>query len=234
MSADLVVEDLDVSYGRATAVAGVSLTAPAGSVTALVGPNGAGKSSLLLAISGAVAAKGRILVGGIDVAAMPARERTQAGIALVPQGRQLFPRISVVDNLRVFAEHLRLPRSAVDSALDRFPVLRERADRLAGVLSGGEQQMLAVSRALLGEPELLLLDEMATGLAPAVVQRLAETAVALARSGVAVLLAAPELGMQRRIVDRGYVLVRGQIVSEETGAALEDAYRRSLGIGAGS
>ena len=231
MSHELRVEGLSVRYGHASAVAGVDLTAPGGTVTALVGPNGAGKSSLLLAAYGSVAATGRVFLDGDDVSRLKPAARARAGIAIVPQGRQLFPRLNVADNLQVMAELLRLPRSAVDTALDRFPILRTRLRSLVGVLSGGEQQMLVVSRALMGSPRVLLLDEMMTGLAPLIVQELLTTVTDLARDGVAVLMAEPALGAVRPAVARGYVLVRGGLVatSEDGGEPLDKAYRTAIG-----
>ena len=162
--------------------------------------------------------------------------RARRGIAVVPQGRRLFPRLSVRDNLRVMAETLKLPGQAVETALDRFPNLKERARVPAGVLSGGEQQMLVVSRALMGTPRVLLLDEMMTGLAPRIVHELAATVRDLARDGVAILLAEPAMGILSASVTRGYVLIRGEIVAseEEGGRALEQAYQGALGMQVGS
>jgi branched-chain amino acid transport system ATP-binding protein len=233
MAHELVARDVVVRYGKATALAGVSLSAPGGVVTAVVGPNGAGKSSLLLAVYGSVrAASGTVEVDGTDVSRLRATDRARAGIALVPQGRQLFPRLTVRENLQLMADLLKLDRGTVDEALDRFPILRQRARSLAGVLSGGEQQMLVVSRSLMGAPRVLLLDEMTTGMAPLVVEQLAETVAGLARdAGTAVVLAEPSLGAIRRIVDRGVVLVRGEIVATAAGPqALDDAYRAALGV----
>jgi len=229
---ELRIEGLSVRYGHASALNEVSVTARGGVVTAVVGPNGAGKSSLLLAAYGSVPATGRVYLDGEDVTRLRPAARARAGIAVVPQGRQLFPRLNVADNLRVMAEMLRLPSSAVDEAVDRFPILRTRMRSLVGVLSGGEQQMLVVSRALMGSPRVLLLDEMMTGLAPLVVRELARTISTLARQGVAVLLAEPALGALQRVVDRGYVLVRGEIVAEVDGggAALGDAYSAAIGV----
>ncbi len=228
----LSTEHLGVRYRQAAAVVDVTMSVPAGKVTGLVGPNGAGKSSLLLAIYGSVPATGRLLLDGVDVSRLGAVARLRAGIALAPQGRQLFPRLTVRDNLRVMAELLRLPSSAVDEALDRFPILRSRVRSLAGVLSGGEQQMLVVTRSLMGEPRILLLDEMATGLAPVVVENLADTVARLVGRGVAVLLAAPDIGAIGRIVDRGYVLLRGEIVAtvENGGDRLARAYEAAMGV----
>ncbi|MCW3820300.1 ATP-binding cassette domain-containing protein [Micromonospora sp. DR5-3] len=229
---ELTIEGLSVRYGHASALNKVSITAQGGAVTAIVGPNGAGKSSLLLAAYGSVPATGKVYLDGEEITRLRPAARARAGIGVVPQGRQLFPHLNVADNLRVMAELLRLPHSAVDEAVDRFPILRTRLRSLVGVLSGGEQQMLVVSRALMGSPRVLLLDEMMTGLAPLIVRELAATVSTLAGEGVAVLLAEPALGVLRRIVDRGYVLVRGEIVAEvnDGGAALDDAYSAAIGV----
>jgi branched-chain amino acid transport system ATP-binding protein len=229
---ELRVDGLTVRYGRAAALTGVTLTVPGGAVTAVVGPNGAGKSSLLGAAYGSVSAAGQVFLDGTEVSRLGAARRARAGIAIVPQGRQLFPRLNVRDNLQVMAELLRLPRSAVDEAIDRFPILRTRLRSLVGVLSGGEQQMLVVSRALMGSPRVLLLDEMMTGLAPLVVAQLAQTVAGLARDGVAVLLAEPSIGAVRTVIDRGYVVVRGSLVdaTEDGGTALDHCYRAAMGV----
>ncbi|WP_432993597.1 ABC transporter ATP-binding protein [Dactylosporangium sp. CA-233914] len=231
-SHELRLEGLTVRYGHASAVTALDLTAPGGRVTALVGPNGAGKSSALLAAYGSVAATGKVFLDGEDVSRLKPAARARAGIAVVPQGRQLFPKLNVADNLQVMAELLRLPRSAVDTAIDRFPILRTRLRSLVGVLSGGEQQMLVVSRALMGSPRVLLLDEMMTGLAPLIVQELLRTVTQLARDGVAVLMAEPALGAVRGAVDGGYVLVRGEVVatSEDGGKALDAVYQSKMGV----
>ncbi|GGM54497.1 ABC transporter ATP-binding protein [Dactylosporangium sucinum] len=232
MSHELRLEGLRVRYGHASAVTGLDLVAPGGVVTALVGPNGAGKSSALLAAYGSVPSTGRVLLDGEDVSRLKPAARARAGIAVVPQGRQLFPKLNVADNLQVMAELLRLPRSAVDTAIDRFPILRTRLKSLVGVLSGGEQQMLVVSRALMGSPRVLLLDEMMTGLAPLVVQELLRTVTGLAKEGVAVLMAEPALGAVRGGISRGYVLVRGEVVAqtEDGGRALDDLYQGKMGV----
>ncbi|HEY8523668.1 MAG TPA: ATP-binding cassette domain-containing protein [Acidimicrobiales bacterium] len=234
MAHELVARGVSVRYGKATALTDVALEAPGGTVTAVVGPNGAGKSSLLLALYGSVRASGTVTVDGEDVSRMKATERARAGIAIVPQGRQLFPRLTVRENLQLMADLLKLHRGTVDEALDRFPILRRRAKNLAGVLSGGEQQMLVVSRSLMGSPRVLLLDEMTTGLAPLVVEELADTVAVLARKqGTAVVVAEPSLGPVGRVVDRGVVLVRGEVVATATGAdALDDAYRAAMGVSA--
>jgi branched-chain amino acid transport system ATP-binding protein len=231
MSSPLEVVNLTVRYGRATAVDSVSFCIEGGGLHVVVGPNGAGKSSLLRAIYGSVGATGKVLLDGQDLSSMSAMRRLKAGVALVPQGRQLFKRMTVRENFEVMAEVLGAGRVEVDRALDRFPILRARSRQLAGVLSGGEQQMVAVARALMGKPKVLLLDEMATGLAPPIVLSLIATAEALAAEGVAVLLAAPSIGAVRDHIAKGFVMLRGRIVGEETGGvALDDAYQTKMGL----
>lgn len=228
---DLVVQDLSVLYGKATAVEHASLVAPAGKITAIVGPNGAGKSSLALGVYGSIESKGTIRLGDADLTAMDTISRARAGLAIVPQGRQLFPRLTVRENLQVLAEILKIDKSEVELALDRFPILRERESRLAGVLSGGEQQMLVVSRALMGSPQALILDEMMTGLAPKIVTELLNTIIDYAKQGAAVLILDPALGPLRRGIDRGYVLVRAQLSDEHQGAEkLDAAYQQAMGV----
>ena len=231
MTADLTVTDLSVTYGKATAVEAASFLVPAGTITAIVGPNGAGKSSLALGLYGSIAATGGITLGDKALNGLPSIGRARAGLAIVPQGRQLFPKLSVRDNLQVMAEMLALKKVAVEEALDRFPVLRERQNRLAGVLSGGEQQMLVVSRALMGNPNCLILDEMMTGLAPKIVAQLAETVRSIADAGASVLLVDPSLGPLKHIVDRGYVIMRAQLSEEHADVmSLDAGYQRAMGV----
>lgn len=232
MSHEIRIEDLRVSYGRATALRGIDLVAAGGAVTGLVGPNGAGKSSALLAVYGSVASSGKVIVDGEDVSRLKAAERARRGISIVPQGRQLFAHLTVRENLQVMAEMLKLKSAAIDEALDRFPILHERIRSLAGVLSGGEQQMLVVTRALMASPRVLLLDEMMTGLAPMIVQQLANTFQGLANEGVAVILAEPAIGALHRQIGRGYVLIRGEVVAtdETGGAGLDHAYQAAVGV----
>lgn len=228
---DLIVTNLSVLYGRATAVEQASFTAPGGKITAIVGPNGAGKSSLALGVYGSIAASGDVTLGGEQLGSLDAIGRARAGVSIVPQGRQLFPRLTVRENLQALAEILKLAQTEVDAALDRFPILRERENRLAGVLSGGEQQMLVVSRALMGEPRALILDEMMTGLAPKIVSELLDTIITARNAGVAVLLLDPSLAPIKRAVDRGHVLMRAQLGPEVVGAdALDKAYQRTMGV----
>lgn len=229
----LQIRDLTVRYGKALAVDAVSFDAAPGSITAVVGPNGAGKSSCLNAIYGGVASSGQVLLDGEELGRMTAMQRARHGVALVPQGRQLFMRMSVRENLEVMARLLEAGDADIEAGLDRFPILRDRSRRLAGVLSGGEQQMLAVSRALMGKPRVLLLDEMVTGLAPLIVRELVETAVRMAAQGAVVLVAEPSIGAVRERIDRGYVMLRGEIVADATdGAELDKAYQRHMGLAA--
>ncbi|MFF5257778.1 ABC transporter ATP-binding protein [Actinomadura viridis] len=231
MSHELSVSGLSVRYGDSVAVSDVSLTFPGGAVSAVVGPNGAGKSSLLLAAYGSVASTGRVTLDGEDVSGLGAARRSGRGLALVPQGRQIFPTMTVRENVQVMADTLGLPGGEVETTLDRFPVLRERARALAGVLSGGEQQMLAVSRALMGSPKALLLDEMSTGLAPLIVAELMDTARRLADEGTAVVVVEPSIGAVRDRIDRGYVLLRGRASEPvDGGRALEAAYQHAMGV----
>ncbi|KAB2811712.1 ABC transporter ATP-binding protein [Pimelobacter simplex] len=231
----LEIAGLSVRYGGALAVDDIALSVPPGQVTALVGPNGAGKSSAVLATCGTVRSTGEVRLDGERVDGWSPGRRTRAGLALVPQGRQLFSRLTVRENLLIGADQLRLPARSVAAAEERFPILAERRSSLAGVLSGGEQQMLAVARALMGRPRALLLDELVTGLAPLIVQQLATTVRALADDGLAVLVAAPDLVGLRDVVDRGYVLVRGRVVAEVEGGhrPLQSAYERALGLAVG-
>ncbi|MBU2696296.1 ABC transporter ATP-binding protein [Pimelobacter sp. 30-1] len=231
----LEIAGLSVRYGGALAVDDIALSVPAGRVTALVGPNGAGKSSAVLAACGTVRSTGQVRLDGERVDGWSPGRRTRGGLALVPQGRQLFSRLTVRENLLIGADQLRLPARSVAAAEERFPILGERRGSLAGVLSGGEQQMLAVARALMGSPRALLLDELVTGLAPLIVQQLATTVRTLADDGLAVLVAAPDLVGLRDVVDRGYVLVRGRVVAEvEDGhRPLQTAYERALGLAVG-
>ncbi|CAM2980791.1 ABC transporter ATP-binding protein [Prescottella defluvii] len=227
----LDVKDLRVRYGSAVAVDGVSFTATAGTVTAIVGPNGAGKSSLFGAVYGSVRGTGEVSVDGRRVDALSALQRVREGFAYVPQGRQLFMKMSVLENLQVGADLQGLKKDAVESAFERFPVLRERARSYAGVLSGGEQQMLVLGRALLSTPKVLLLDEMMTGLAPKIVAELRSLVGDLAAEGVTVLVAEPSLAALKPVVQRGYVMQRGRIIDTRPDAdSLDAAYKQSMGV----
>ena len=227
----LELDRVTVRYGSAVAVREVSLAAPAGEVTAIVGPNGAGKTSLAGSIYGSVPATGTIRFDGREIQKLSALDRVRSGFAYVPQGRQLFMRMSVRENLRVGADLLGLKAEAVETAFERFPILRERSESYAGVLSGGEQQMLVLGRALLETPKVLLLDEMMTGLAPKIVAELRALVGGLAAEGVTVIVTEPALTALKSVVDRGYVMQRGELVREcDSAATLDNAYKQSMGV----
>jgi len=227
----LELDRVTVRYGSAVAVRDVSLVAPAGEVTAIVGPNGAGKTSLAGSIYGSVPATGTIRFDGREIQKLSALDRVRSGFAYVPQGRQLFMRMSVRENLRVGADLLGLKAEAVETAFERFPILRERSESYAGVLSGGEQQMLVLGRALLETPKVLLLDEMMTGLAPKIVAELRALVGGLAAEGVTVIVTEPALTALKSVVDRGYVMQRGELVREcDSAATLDNAYKQSMGV----
>ena len=223
MSELLRVEALEAAYGRVRALRGVDLEVRSGELVALVGSNGAGKSTLLRTLSGVhPALAGRVLYRGADVTRAPVHERVAGGIILVPEGRQVFGILTVEDNLRLGA-HTR-PRREIDDGLDRvfrlFPVLAERRRQRAGTLSGGEQQMLAIGRGLMGRPTLLLLDEPSMGLAPRLVAALFEVIVSLRAGGVTMLLVEQNAHAALSIADRGYVLETGRITLEGPGPEL--------------
>lgn len=223
----LEAADIQVRYGAVEAVRSAAIRLERGAVTALVGPNGAGKSSLIEAVVGSArGARGVVSLDGRRIDGLDACGRARAGLAVVPQGRQVFPRLSVWENLRVLADAVGIPPAAVADAIERFPNLVERRDKPAGVLSGGEQQMVALARALMLKPRVLLLDEPALGLAPIVVAELSGTIAALADEGMAILVAEPSIRLIRQRIARGYVMIRGRIVAEA--GNLADLERRYL------
>jgi len=227
----LEIEDLRVHYGAVEAVHGVSFEVSAGEVTALIGANGAGKSSTLAAISGLVPVDGRIRFEGRDIAGAPAHSIVRAGIVQVPEGREILARMTVEENLLMGLRGR--DRSDLSSAYQRFPILRERRALPAGSLSGGEQQMLAIARALLARPRLLLLDEPSLGLAPLIVKRVFDTLSDLKRQGVTMLLVEQNALRALRLADRAYVMELGRLVVRGTGQELlrdEGVARTYLGL----
>jgi branched-chain amino acid transport system ATP-binding protein len=227
----LEIEDLRVRYGAVEAVHGVSFEVSAGEVTALIGANGAGKSSTLAAISGLVPVDGRIRFEGRDIAGAPAHSIVRAGIVQVPEGREILARMTVEENLLMGLRGR--DRSDLSSAYQRFPILRERRALPAGSLSGGEQQMLAIARALLARPRLLLLDEPSLGLAPLIVKRVFDTLSDLKRQGVTMLLVEQNALRALRLADRAYVMELGRLVMRGTGQELlrdEGVARTYLGL----
>jgi branched-chain amino acid transport system ATP-binding protein len=221
----LDVTELDVRYGRTQAVRGVSLHVAAGEIVTVLGANGAGKSSLLKAIAGAVRpAAGRITLDGADVTALGAPERVRRGLVLVPEGRQILVSLSVHENLQMGAYGRRDGEVSRDIAAiyDRFPNLGARRDMPASVLSGGEQQMLAISRALLARPRVMMLDEPSLGLSPLLVARLFGLIGELNREGLAILLVEQNTRMALRAASRGYVMELGRVVLDGPAARLAD------------
>jgi branched-chain amino acid transport system ATP-binding protein len=214
----LRVNDLDVFYGDAQALWGVSMTIDPGEVVSVVGSNGAGKSTLVNAIMGILKARrGIILLDDVDLAGVPGHRTCRAGVAIVPEGRRLFPYLTVKDNLDLGAFN-KEARSHHEQSLERvhhlFPRLAERSDQVAGSLSGGEQQMLAIGRALMARPRLLLMDEPSLGLAPVIVDEVFEVIETVRASGVGVLLVEQNVQRALDISTRAYLLSEGRIVME--------------------
>ena len=228
----LTVENLEVRYGRTRAVQGVSLTLDAGEIVTVLGANGAGKSSLLRAIQGATpTAGGRVHYRGNEITGWSAPRRVAAGLVLVPEGRQIFVSLSVHDNLLLGAYTRRDDaRREIEAIYERFPNLAQRRDMPAAVLSGGEQQMLAIGRALIARPTLMMLDEPSLGLSPLLVQRLFQLIGELNRDGLAILLVEQNTHMALAIAARGCVLELGRTVLAGSAEAirsdprLADAY----------
>ena len=212
----LNVKKLHAGYGRAEVLHGITLAASAGKVITVIGPNGAGKSTLLNALMGALPAKGTIEYDGRSVALLSLEERVMLGMALVPETRALFSTMSVEDNLllgawRQFRLGIKDSAKELSSVYMLFPRLRERRTQLAGTLSGGERQMLAVGRALMGKPSLLMLDEPSLGLAPLVVRSIFATIAALRSTGVTILLVEQNARAALEVADYGYVLEMGEV-----------------------
>ncbi|MBM3557150.1 MAG: ABC transporter ATP-binding protein [Alphaproteobacteria bacterium] len=219
----LEVAGLSSFYGRIQALYEVSLSVESGELVALVGGNGAGKTTLLRTLSGVQpAGAGRVVFDGEDITHLAPEDRVRRGIVQVPEGRQVFAPLAIEDNLQL-GGYLR-SRAERDEVIERvyemFPALRERRRQPAGTLSGGQQQMLAIGRALMAKPRLLLLDEPSMGLAPLLVAEIMRTAAGLKKAGVTLLLVEQNATAALEIADRGYVLETGRIVLSDTGAEL--------------
>lgn len=233
----LEVQDLHVYYGNIHALKGISLEVGEGEIVTLIGANGAGKSTTLNAISGLVRpSAGSIRYEGQDITKVPAHEIVARGIVQVPEGRRIFARLTVRENLLMGAYRVR-DRRAVEEGIERvfamFPRLKEREHQVCGTLSGGEQQMLAIGRALMTGPRVLLMDEPSMGLAPVLVDGIFATIRYLHEEGTTILLVEQNARMALSVADRGYVVETGRIVLADTAAALQanDAVRRAyLGV----
>jgi branched-chain amino acid transport system ATP-binding protein len=226
VAALLEVRDLHAAYGRVEAVHGVSLTVAAGSIVTVIGPNGAGKTTLLAAIIGLRPSRGIIAYAGAEVERIPVEQRVAHGLCLVPEQRELFAAMSVADNLELgaFQRHRGRDRTISrtrDEVYQRFPKLAARRGQLAGTLSGGERQMLALGRALMAEPKLLMLDEPSLGLAPIVVREIFNIIASLRASGVAVLLIEQNARAALQVADYGYVLEMGELAAEGASDVLQ-------------
>ncbi len=220
----LEVRDIDVYYGDSQAVYGLSLSIDEGEVVTLVGSNGAGKTTTLRAIAGTrPPARGDILFEDASLLKVPAHKRAERGIALVPEGRELWPQLTVLENLELgaFSRPARAKRGeTLAGVFEMFPVLEERARQLAGSMSGGQQQMVAIGRAVMGRPRLLMMDEPSLGLAPVVVSQVFATIRRLHEEGLTILLVEQNLKKALDVADRGYVVETGTISLRGTSAEL--------------
>ena len=234
----LDVSGLTAGYGAAPVLEDIALTLRDGEMVAVLGANGAGKSTLMRTVTGLHRAeRGSVCFAGRDITSFTANRAAREGLMLVPEGRQVFPELSVIDNIRLGAYTRRDfdDRAEVEAMLDRFPQLRARATRRAGLLSGGEQQMLAIARGLVGRPKVLLLDEPSLGLAPALINELFDVLVELRDEGISILLVDQMAGLALSVADRGYILESGRVVHQGTpteireNPALENAYLGGFG-----
>ncbi len=227
MTGLLEVRDLSVRYGKVEAVQGVSLDVPQGAVVTVIGPNGAGKTTMLNAILGLLPRRGTIRYLGRELPGSEVESAVEGGLCLVPEQRELFAEMSVADNLLLGSysrRHLKdHGRSAdLEAIYGRFPRLRERRTQLAGTLSGGERQMLAIARALMSRPKLLMLDEPSLGLAPLIVREVFDIITGLRRAGVSILLVEQNARAALQVADYGYVLETGNVVLEGAAAELAE------------
>jgi len=219
----LAISDLAVTYGGITALRNISLEVGDQELVVLLGPNGAGKTTLLRTIAGLKSpAQGRIAVDGKEISRMPAFRRARTGVVLVPEGRHVFPRLTVYENLLLGGWGKRRPGRELEEVIGQFPVLSERRNQLAGMLSGGEQQMLALARALMRSPRLLLLDEPSMGLAPAMANQVFMLIEKIRARGVAILLVEQSTRHALGIASRAYILQHGAITLECRAEELKD------------
>lgn len=230
MTALLVTEGLELGYGELTACRNISIMVGAGEIVTLIGSNGAGKSTILRAIAGALRPRaGEIRFDGREITRLPAYDRTELGIALVPEGRHVFPFLTVRENLELggfkYRKDVAKVRRLIETMFDMFPQLRSRASQTAGTLSGGEQQMLVLGRAMMSEPRLLCLDEPSLGLAPRIVDNIFRTIVSINASGTSVLLVEQNARYALQTASRGYVLQTGSISASGSSQMLREDKR---------
>jgi branched-chain amino acid transport system ATP-binding protein len=223
----LSVRNLDVSYGHVDVLRDINIDIEEREIVTIIGSNGAGKSTLLKAISGIVTAgSGSIQINGTEIRRTPANRIVALGISQVPEGRQLFGALTVFENLQLGAyirrerKNRRTVKEDIETMFKMFPVLRERQNQQSGTLSGGEQQMLAISRSLMSRPKILLLDEPSMGLAPIIIKNIFEKIKELKAQGLTILLVEQDVGVALRIADRGYVMQNGRIALHDTGENL--------------
>jgi branched-chain amino acid transport system ATP-binding protein len=224
MTALLEIKDLHVAYGKVEAVRGVALTMQRGQIVTVIGPNGAGKTTLLAAAAGLLRSRGQVIYDGVDLERLDVEERVERGFCLVPESRELFGDLTVADNLLLGAYTRRRNGAEVKQSLQqvyaRFPRLAERRRQKAQTLSGGERQMLALGRALMAKPRLLLLDEPSLGLAPLIVREILRIVASLRELGVSILLVEQNARAALETADYGYVLEMGEITHQGPAAAL--------------
>ncbi|MFE7797163.1 urea ABC transporter ATP-binding subunit UrtE [Nocardia sp. NPDC057440] len=229
----LELVDIHSGYGRTEVIHGVSVTVPDDSVVAIMGHNGAGKTTLLRTAVGLIGAKsGRIEFNGETITKMSPSRRVRRGIAYVPQGQQSFPQLTTAENLQVVADGRKRGKALIDESLDLFPALRELLTRKAGLLSGGQRQQLAIARALITEPKLLILDEPTEGIQPSVVAEIERTIIDLTRrGGLSVLLVEQHIGFALQAAQHYYILQSGRVGSDGAGgASAETAVRSAMAI----
>ncbi|MEU1261641.1 urea ABC transporter ATP-binding subunit UrtE [Streptomyces cellulosae] len=229
----LQIQSVRAGYDRTTVLHGVTVEVPKDGVAAVLGHNGAGKSTLLRTVMGLLpASAGTVLLDGEDITRLAPHKRVARGVAYVPQGQQCFPHLTTAENLRLVADGRPDGQEAVAEALDLFPVLRELSGRRAGLLSGGQRQQLAIARALITRPRLLLLDEPTEGIQPSVVAEIEETILALTRrGGLSVVLVEQHVGFAMRAAQRYYVLEAGRVTSSgDGGAEAEGTVRAALSV----
>ena len=223
----LEIRDLNAFYGKSHVLRGVNMAVPPAAITALLGRNGAGRSTTAKAIMGEIAPQGRIAFNGQDITGLPSHRIARLGLGYVPENRDIFPLLTVRQNLLLGIKDMKRPgRWSISAMLEMFPNLAARADTPAGVLSGGEQQMLTICRTLMGDPDLIIIDEPTEGLAPRIVAQVSDLVVSIAAAGVAVLLIEQKLSVALNIAETVHVMGHGRIVFSGT----PDAFRANADI----